>query len=132
MNGNVTMIEQLPELEEMERGDGRNFQKFIRSNYRPNAESGMTSDANRAPMGDNSNIGEPQEMIQDPRNVHFQEEFYQNRPTPLSYHCIDIANHIGACPICSKFYRNDKSIYVIVIIVLIIICLLLMKKILNV
>jgi hypothetical protein len=45
--------------------------------------------------------------------------------------CIDVANHIKSCPICSKFYENDKSIYIIVIIILVIICIILARKVLE-
>ena len=44
--------------------------------------------------------------------------------------CIEIAKHIKNCPICSKFYDTDKSLYIIVIIILLIFCILLLKKIL--
>jgi hypothetical protein len=46
--------------------------------------------------------------------------------------CIDIAEHIANCPICSKFYNTDKSIYIIAIIVLVILCILLLKKVLDI
>jgi hypothetical protein len=42
--------------------------------------------------------------------------------------CIEIAKHIKDCPICSKFYDTDKSLYIIIIIILIIFCILLLKK----
>lgn len=45
--------------------------------------------------------------------------------------CIEIANHIKSCPICSKFYENDKTVYVIAIIILVIICIILIKKVLE-
>lgn len=45
--------------------------------------------------------------------------------------CIDVANHIKSCPICSKFYENDKTIYVVAIIILLIICIILIKKVLE-
>ena len=45
--------------------------------------------------------------------------------------CIEIAEHIRHCPICSKFYENDKTIYVIVIIILLIICIILLKKLIE-
>jgi hypothetical protein len=47
------------------------------------------------------------------------------------FNCIDVANHIKNCPICSKFYDNDKSMYVVAIIVLIIICIILARKVLE-
>lgn len=45
--------------------------------------------------------------------------------------CIDVANHIKSCPICSKFYDNDKSMYIVAIIILIIICIILIRKVLE-
>jgi hypothetical protein len=45
--------------------------------------------------------------------------------------CLDVANHVKSCPICSKFYDNDKTMYVVAIIILVIICIILMKKVLE-
>ena len=45
--------------------------------------------------------------------------------------CLDIAHHVQECLICSKFYNNDKSVYIISIVVLAILCLLLIKKVMN-
>jgi hypothetical protein len=41
--------------------------------------------------------------------------------------CLDVAEHIANCPICSKLYNNDKTIYIIAIVIL-----LLLKKVLDV
>ena len=46
--------------------------------------------------------------------------------------CIEICDHIKMCPICSKFYNNDKTIYVVVIVILCLILLILLKKVLKV
>ena len=46
--------------------------------------------------------------------------------------CLDVAEHIANCPICCKFYNNDKTIYIIAIVILSIVCLLLLKKVLDV
>ena len=46
--------------------------------------------------------------------------------------CIGVAGHVENCPICSKLYKNDKSIYVIVIILLTILCILLLKRVLDI
>ena len=46
--------------------------------------------------------------------------------------CLDINSHIVKCPICSKFFKPNVTIYIIIIAVLIIICLLMLKKCLNV
>jgi hypothetical protein len=45
--------------------------------------------------------------------------------------CLDVANHVKSCPICSKFYDNDKTMYIVAIIILVIICIILMKKVLE-
>lgn len=45
--------------------------------------------------------------------------------------CLAVAEHIANCPICSKFYNDDKSIYIIAIVVLAVICILLLKKVLD-
>ena len=46
--------------------------------------------------------------------------------------CIEICDHIKGCPICSKFYNTDKTIYVVVIVILCLILLILLKKVLKV
>ena len=45
--------------------------------------------------------------------------------------CIQVANHIRTCPICSKFYDTDKSIYVVIIVILVVIAMILLKKVLE-
>jgi len=45
--------------------------------------------------------------------------------------CLDICNHIKDCPLCSQFYDNDKTIYIIIIVMLCILNLIFLKKILN-
>ena len=50
---------------------------------------------------------------------------------PQSFRCIDVARHIKHCPICIKFYDNDRSLYIIIIIILAIICIILLKKLLE-
>ena len=67
---------------------------------------------------------------QDVNNV--VEEHYKPFNMPFgSPSCLDVADHISKCPICSKFYNTDKTIYIIAIITLIIICILLLKKVLD-
>jgi hypothetical protein len=45
--------------------------------------------------------------------------------------CIEVANHIRSCPICSKIYDNDKSVYIIIIVILVIVCAILFKKVIE-
>lgn len=126
---NVTMLNELPELEDLEGiGDSRNqdikggpeYQKYIRNSHTMMSHSGM----NRMNMDQEP----PQPLPPSPPPP-------VPRPVPevhMTYNCIDIARHIQDCPICSRFYNNDKTIYIIIIIVLSLICLLLLKKVLNV
>jgi hypothetical protein len=52
-------------------------------------------------------------------------------PSSIDINCIEISHHIKSCPICSKFYENDKSSYVIFIVILIVIIIILFKKVLE-
>ena len=119
----VTMIDELPELDEIDRE--QQLQKHIRPSYRMNTQSGMQP--NNPP--------------------YFQQEFQQPPPPPPQHmtqqieqppsrytnmNCLDICSHIKECPICSRFYNNDKTVYIIVIIALVIICILLLKKVINI
>lgn len=45
--------------------------------------------------------------------------------------CLEFADHVQACPLCSKFYNNDKTIYIIAIVILAIVCILLLKRVLE-
>jgi len=58
-------------------------------------------------------------------------ETLYNIPQNSPYSCLDVAGHIDNCPICSKFYNNDKSVYIVTIIVLVIICIILLKKVIG-
>jgi hypothetical protein len=53
-------------------------------------------------------------------------EYLNKEPT-----CLEMAQHVKNCPICTKFYDNDKTVYIIIIIVLAIICILLLKRVLE-
>jgi hypothetical protein len=53
------------------------------------------------------------------------------RPPVGSPTCLEIADHVGSCPICSRFYKNDNTVYIIAIVILAIICILLLKRVLN-
>ena len=45
--------------------------------------------------------------------------------------CIDVATHIAECPICSKFYNNDKTLYLLIIAIMSIVCVLLLKRVID-
>ena len=132
---NVTYIDDLPDLTDLESGGhGGNrenmpshhvqepdqYSKFIRPTMGPpHNQSGM---APQQPP--------PPEFFQPPPQQLQQEA--PMRPASNSPTCLEIADHVMACPICSIFYKNDNTIYIVSIIVLAIICILLLKKVLGV
>jgi hypothetical protein len=142
-NQRVTMIDELPNLEDltgvgdyhvqmdrhiMERPDVNDskYQKHIRGNHMVNPQAGMEG---YGPSQTNSLQAQQQHeaIMQQP-----QQRIIEIQGNPMSYNCVDVAKHIEGCPICSKFYHNDKTVYIIAIVVLSIVCLLLMKRVLNV
>jgi hypothetical protein len=146
---NVTPLHMLPDLEDLEtgrydmRGDdsfygsglppGKSEQigKYIRNNnHVVSNQSGMT------PIGKERSL--PEKHLEpaivswgDP--ISSQENNLKTFNMPIGTpSCLDVAEHIANCPICSKFYNTDKTIYIIAIVALAIICILLLKKILDV
>ena len=60
---------------------------------------------------------------------HYQQQIREYlKPDPT---CLELAQHVKNCPICTKFYDNDKTVYIIIIIVLAIVCILLLKRVLE-
>ena len=132
----VTMIEDLPELEDegppriKREGNGltpeqeAKFRKAIREDHYPPVQSGMGR--------------HPQPHPQPSQPEHYTQPIYEPVPTKPIEHfhgqpsCIEVAYHVRECPICSQFYKNDKTPYLIAIAILIIICILMLKKVLNV
>mgnify|MGYP003684366771 CR=1 FL=1 len=75
---------------------------------------------------------QPQQQQQPPQE-HYAE-YYEQLSNSNSSHlsCLEISEHIKNCPICSKFYNNDNTVYIIVIVILSIICILLLKRVLDI
>ena len=143
---NATAIDDLPDIDEMEGprqinqstrnkqskypghgmlppNEGDKYQKFVRGSYMPPPESGMVQ-APQQPMYPQNFQGVPiQETYEDIKKINMPD----NSPS-----CIDVCNHIRACPICTRFYDNDKTAYIIAIVVLAIVCILLLKRVLDV
>lgn len=158
-NRNFTLIDELPELEDLE-ANGMNkqihgppngephtfgkplhfanqeiqekFKKFIRPSMgEALQESGMGREYNyslQPQQTDFFNTPPPQEYLnqENSKPQYPHPQFYQNSPT-----CLEIASHVKSCPICSRFYNNDNTIYIIAIVILSIICILLLKRVLN-
>ena len=156
-NRNFTLIDELPDLEELE-SNGMNqemnrqhngephtvgkplhfanqekFKKFIRPSMgEAIKESGMGREYNY-PQQTEFFSTPPQEYLnqenskpQYPHPQYPHPQYSQNSPT-----CLEIASHVKSCPICSRFYNNDNTIYIIAIVILSIICILLLKRVLN-
>lgn len=129
-NNNVTHLSELPELEDLEKRnsdyngilsrqvDDEKYQKYLRNTHKVDALSGMSSH--------NNYMQEQYQMEQQPPQRMMMP------PVQPFGNCIDVARHIQDCPICSKFYSSDKTIYIIIIVILAIVTLLLLKRILNV
>lgn len=142
----VTYIEDLPTLEDLEGSDNgpserfqtpgsvpEKFKKFIRSAHSPPSAAGMESFTPPHPeqfaqvpqMGRMTQSGP---MASDEFNKMPMEYAKMLAHTPS---CLQIHDHVIACPICNKFYKNDTSVYIIAIVVLSIICIVLLKKVLD-
>jgi hypothetical protein len=148
----TTDINRILELEDLESMDDHNIpslqaqqvKRFINNRYDTHSQSGMnssnyttqdnqipiyndfnanyTTQDNQIPIYNNSNNSLPQ-PLKEQVNIY---EMAKNSPT-----CLEFAEHHANCPICSKFYNNDKTLYIAIIIILSIICILLLKKVLN-
>ena len=146
-----TMIDDLPDLDDLEgppphqravnkgqirgsrypgaamlpNGQEDKFAKFIRQTHSMPNQAGMST------RGHYPQAGPPpppvlEEAYEKPEEDTKRYAMPENTPS-----CLNVAEHIANCPICSKFYNDDKSIYIIAIIVLAVICVLLLKKVLD-
>ena len=155
INNNVTRIEDLPELSDIENsfgkggkgGRGRDDDVMsIRSSDFSGMSGGnekitnkyirkLTRDNHQNTPYESSHyvVEQPryeEEMFDEPR---YQEMFEKPSQAPSRpFTCLDVCNHIKGCPLCSKFYNNDNSLYIIIIIALLILVIILTKKVLNV
>lgn len=63
-----------------------------------------------------------------------KQQHYYSMPPPItntSLSCLTIAQHIDTCPICSRLYDTDKTLYILAIIGLLILCFLMVKRIVK-
>ena len=84
---------------------------------------------NVTPIADLENIPsqnyQEEQPVQQNKNIK-TFEMPDNTPS-----CLDVAEHIANCPICSKFYNNDKTLYIVAIVILAVICVILLKKVID-
>lgn len=112
------------------------MQKFIRQQHIPTEYSGMR----------NSNHGNPYSYIEDDKMYHRSNiqmptmieqsnmknsHNYSPNQNVDNLNCREIAEHIKSCPVCSKIYNKDPTIYIVIIIILIISIILLLRKLLQ-
>jgi hypothetical protein len=153
---NVTMIDELPDLQQLEGGrnygnnshpsygnaygnpDTPDVSKFIRGNnyyqQRQFPTSGMSPPGQQTggypPPGYQENVYPSSDPINEMEG-NFSEGNEKKFTGEGSPSCIQVNDHIKSCPICCKFYKNDNTVYIIIIIVLSIMCILLLKRVLD-
>lgn len=122
---NVTPISDMNDLP--------NLEKFIRTPHRGsyNQQEGFHNvDEMQNPQMIQNFQSPPQQQLQqldDPSMV-----MSNDHPNPNTSSCVEFYEHVKSCPICSKFYNNDNSVYIIIIVLMIIVIIILLKKILKV
>ncbi len=145
MKRNVTMIDDLPELED-EKDNGMTM-RGIRPTMSHHQMQHPSMMMNRPPQQHPSMMmNQPQQqptLVRMPLPV-FDEEQPQPHMGFVSdvrnkfeddkrrIYCIDVAEHISSCPICSKFYNVDKTPYILAIVILSIVCIILLKRVLSI
>ncbi len=131
MNSRVTPIESLPDIDELENNNilpyehMEKVQKMIRNSHQPPQEAGMVYYNPKKPQ--------PQQLMNYPQyDMENNNNYFQDPQPQPQLNCIDVAKHIEQCPICSKFYNKDNTIYIVLIIFLTIVTIILLKKVLDV
>lgn len=71
-----------------------------------------------------------------PQPQYAPREYFEaaKSPSPIinpSLNCLDVCKHIESCPICSKFFDTDKTLFIFIIIALLIIIGFLVKKLID-
>jgi hypothetical protein len=135
------MIDDLPELEE-----GKDMMMPIIRGIRPTVsphqmqnQQPMMMPLERVPLyEDESSFERPPPQMQ-PRpqqpqpHVGFVSDVRNKfEDEKRRIYCIEVAEHINSCPICSKFYNVDKTPYILAIVILSIICIILLKRVLSI
>ena len=72
-------------------------------------------------------------------NYAYENQAYKNNdyyepyePVKATPSCVDVADHVKSCNVCSRLYQSDKTMYYIIISILAIICIILLKKVIDV
>lgn len=73
-------------------------------------------------------IRDPETHYIEPYNVSTQHQQQHHQQQLHKITCPDVFEHISNCPICSKIYNQDKTIYIFFIVILSIIIIILLKQ----
>lgn len=112
--------------------------RFIRKNLTMIPESGMVLNPYdqvsyntevKEPQPQTTNIFKNSPIIELPVQSNMPQMQMQ-MPAPPPFTCQDIFYHIESCPLCTKFYKNDNTVYLVIIAILVLVCAILLKKVL--
>jgi hypothetical protein len=138
---NVTFIEDLIDTDTLLAGP---MEMDDRQSYNEQIKNRHIRKHNHHHMNDAINGG--RQMVPHIENIQYIEQPMPMQHMPMQHmpmqhmpmqrydeeiSCMTIAQHVKNCPICSKFYNPDQSMYIIAIIVLIIICIVLLKRLID-
>jgi len=128
---NVTFIEDLIDTDTLLAGP---MEMDDRQSYNEQIKNRHIRKHNHHHMNDAINGG--RQMVPHIENIQYIEQPMPMQHMPMQRYdeeisCMTIAQHVKNCPICSKFYNPDQSMYIIAIIVLIIICIVLLKRLID-
>ena len=45
--------------------------------------------------------------------------------------CPSVMMHINSCPLCSKLYNPDRTLYMLLIVILAVVCIVLLKRVID-
>jgi hypothetical protein len=148
MNGNssnykrTTPIDQLMDLdtpdipEPSEPKFDPKFQKYLRGDVKSQFMNGANG-------GVEQFIPPPPAPKSRPHYNYMEEEDYgmaehytpspkqMQSVAPAQINCKDFFDHVKGCPICSKFYNTDRTLYIIIIVILALVTLILLKRVLE-
>lgn len=135
--GNVTSVEDLYDIEKFEKME--QIASKMKQHHVPPASSGMVSHLPQQIISESRSLARDQQPISVqnyPQNMMMSSPYVDMdnesvKEVKANLNCLDVCDHIKTCPICTKFYKNDNTVYIVVIIVLIIISLLLLKNVLD-
>ena len=114
--------------DEMNKSRGQMNQMF-RENFNNTRQSSMEHYSNTPLIGATKSHRDSEHLMSPSPTYNPNREMNPNYGSDIN--CLDICNHIKDCPLCSQFYDNDKTIYIIIIVMLCILNLIFLKKILN-